>query len=189
MYELLILGVLMSRDMSGYKLGRILGSTLVPRRELSNGVMYPMLKKLAEAGDIVLSVNENSTRHEKMAHITAQGQTHLQALMAEPVPLDAQRESIYHFKLRSLPALKPVAQRQILSAYAETVKADLAVYEAVRTHLKTRSPNDTADPSDPRFIASTIATLELDIALCHTKLTWLAAQRRSLTTESQATHE
>lgn len=189
MYELLILGVLMSRDMSGYKLGRILGSTLVPRRELSNGVMYPMLKKLAEAGDIVLSVNANSARHEKMAHITGQGQQHLQALMAAPVPLDAQRESIYHFKLRSLPALNPAEQRQILADYAKTVKADLAVYEAVRTHLKTRSPSDAAAPSDPRFIASTIATLELDIALCHTKLTWLAAQGQPHNTESQVTHE
>ena len=56
MYELSILGALMSRDMSGYKLRQVLGSNLVPRREISNGVMYPVLQQLQHKGYITMSL-------------------------------------------------------------------------------------------------------------------------------------
>ena len=98
MYELSILGALMSRDMSGYKLRQVLGSNLVPRREISNGVMYPVLQQLQHKGYITMSLAENSPRHEKVAHITDIGQKHFYALMAAPVPVDAKRESVYLFK-------------------------------------------------------------------------------------------
>lgn len=65
MYELLILIMLTSRDMSGYKLRQILGSTLVPRREISNGVMYPMLNKMAAAGHITLHREDDDPRAKK----------------------------------------------------------------------------------------------------------------------------
>ena len=65
MYELLILGTLMSRSMSGYKLRKILGNSLVPRREISNGVMYPLLRKLEDDGYIIQSADPDSARGEK----------------------------------------------------------------------------------------------------------------------------
>lgn len=64
MYELLILGMLTSRDMSGYKLRGILESSLVPRREISNGVMYPLLQKLAAHGYIEFKVIEKNHRNK-----------------------------------------------------------------------------------------------------------------------------
>jgi DNA-binding PadR family transcriptional regulator len=54
MYELLILSALMVHDRTGYKLGKILEGNLEPRRQISNGVMYPMLHKLEKAGYITL---------------------------------------------------------------------------------------------------------------------------------------
>jgi len=44
MYELLILGSLVQRDMSGYKLRCILQNSMIPRRPISNSVIYPVLK-------------------------------------------------------------------------------------------------------------------------------------------------
>ncbi|MFZ2942377.1 MAG: PadR family transcriptional regulator, partial [Latilactobacillus curvatus] len=52
MYELLMLSALMSRNMSGYKLRIILENAMVPRRKISNGVLYPLLDKLESKGCI-----------------------------------------------------------------------------------------------------------------------------------------
>lgn len=52
MYDLLILSMLSSRDMSGYKLAIVLGSTVVPRRKISNGVLYSVLNRMEKAGFI-----------------------------------------------------------------------------------------------------------------------------------------
>ncbi|MFT8581021.1 MAG: PadR family transcriptional regulator [Schleiferilactobacillus perolens] len=73
MYELLILGTLMSRNMTGYKLRQVVESSLVPRREISNGVMYPLLAKLEDHGYIEFLADETDPRNKKVAQITPAG--------------------------------------------------------------------------------------------------------------------
>ena len=73
MYELLILGSLMQRDMSGYKLRIILQNSMIPRRPISNSVIYPVLKKLAEQQYIELYDEKESEHSGKMARITEAG--------------------------------------------------------------------------------------------------------------------
>ncbi|WP_252902555.1 PadR family transcriptional regulator [Paucilactobacillus hokkaidonensis] len=65
MYELLILGVLRGRDMSGYKLGLVLEGSLVPRREISNGVLYPLINRLAAQGYIEITEKHDGPRNKK----------------------------------------------------------------------------------------------------------------------------
>lgn len=183
MYELSILGALMSRDMSGYKLRQVLGSNLVPRREISNGVMYPVLQQLQHKEYITMSLAENSPRHEKVAHITDIGQKHFYALMAAPVPVDAKRESVYLFKFRSLAAVDFAEQLQILTEYENVNDQDLNVYTTLKKHLQQHTK---PGKSDPALLKSTINTLELNIALCQTKKQWVA-QTRTRIVQQQTT--
>lgn len=164
----------MSRDMSGYKLRQVLGSNLVPRREISNGVMYPVLQQLQHKGYITMSLAENNPRHEKVAHITDIGQKHFYALMAAPVPVDAKRDSVYLFKFRSLAAVDFAEQLQILTEYENANDQDLNVYTTLQKHLQHHTK---PGKSDPALLKSTINTLELNIALCQTKKQWVAQTR------------
>lgn len=170
MYELLILGVLTSRDMSGYKLRCVLESALVPRRPVSNGVMYPVLKKLAEQGFIVFVDQPNDPRGKRLAHITDAGMDRVQELMRQPVAEDGKRESIYRFKFRGMSAVDAATQERILADYEASNQTDRNVYQEVWEHLQ-----DKLHQSDARHDALTwgCRSLELGIAICDAKQAWI----------------
>lgn len=170
MYELLVLGMLMSRDMSGYKLRDVLGSALVPRRKLSNGVMYPLLSKLADEGEIIYIEEPKDPRNKKLARITDAGKTHFYELMQQPVPDNARNESIYRFKFRGLFAVNTKEQQQILQDYANKVQEDLNIYKDVYQHLLQLL---TADESNTAAIHAGIRSIELSITICQAKQTWI----------------
>lgn len=170
MYELLILGMLMSRDMSGYKLRGVLGSALVPQRKISNGVMYPLLAKLEGNGDIVFIENPQDPRNKKLAHITAAGKTHFYELMQQPVADGARSESIYRFKFRGLFAVDPEQQRQILHDYNIKVQEDLSIYREVHQHLLTLLADETLNAA---ALKAGKRSIDLSIAICQAKLDWV----------------
>lgn len=170
MYELLVLGMLMSRDMSGYKLRDVLGSALVPRRKLSNGVMYPLLSKLEKAGDIIFIEEPKDPRNKKLARITETGKIHFFDLMRQPVPDNARNESIYRFKFRGMFALSFQEQQTILQDYANKVQADLNIYNQVHQHLIQLSTEDT---SNKAAIHAGIQSINLSITICQAKQTWI----------------
>ncbi|WP_082383839.1 PadR family transcriptional regulator [Lacticaseibacillus thailandensis] len=173
MYELLILGTLMSGDMSGYKLRKILGIALVPRRKISNGVMYPLLKRLEADGFIQQRAAPGSTRGTKVSHITARGREHFQALMAAPVTTDVRRESVYQFKVRGFADVQPDVQRTILTAFGDMVQTDLDEYLRARKHLETFLATENNPESRVAHLEWTIQTLDLNIELSKTKQRWL----------------
>lgn len=170
MYELLVLGMLMSRDMSGYKLRDVLGSALVPRRKLSNGVMYPLLTKLEKAGDIIFIEEPKDPRNKKLARITETGKTHFYKLMRQPVADNARNESIYRFKFRGMFALSFQEQQTILQDYENKVQADLNIYNQIHQHLIQLL---TADPSNKEAIHAGIQSIELSLTICMAKQTWV----------------
>lgn len=170
MYELLILGMLMSRDMSGYKLRDVLGSALVPQRKISNGVMYPLLAKLEAAGEIVFIEDPNNPRNKKLAHITTVGQAHFYDLMQQPVADGARRESIYRFKFRGLFAVDLNQRKQILQDYADVVQEDFNIYKEVHQHLLTLLTDDAPNPA---ALMAGLHSIELSLAICQTKQNWV----------------
>jgi DNA-binding PadR family transcriptional regulator len=183
MYELLILGTLMSRNMTGYKLRQVVESSLVPRREISNGVMYPLLAKLEDHGYIEFLADETDPRNKKVAQITSAGKERFLALMAEPIAPDAKRESMFRFKFRGMPAVDLAHQNAILNDYETQTRADLKTYEGVLTHLQ----NVLKEPSTNKpYVQWTIRNLELSIALCHTKLDWINDSRNVLNRKAEA---
>lgn len=165
MYELLILGMLGTRDMSGYKLGRVLESSLVPRREISNGVMYPLLNRLTAQGYIEVNEKQTDPRKKKMMHITQKGIERFKELMSSPVPMDAKRESIYRFKFHGMGGVDEATQQQILEEYENANQTDLNIYRSVREHLehKLQEPESNHDS-----LQWGVRSLELSIAICET---------------------
>lgn len=175
MYELLILSMLTSRDMSGYKLGRVLSSTLVPRRDVSNGVMYPLLSKLANAGYIELTEHHEDPRNKKMAHLTEKGAKRFQELMKKEIPDDSKRESMYRFKFRGMSAISHNEQLKILTDYKNDVQSDLNVFQEVKIHLKDKLIRGASNYDS---LVWGTKSLDLSIQICQTKLQWV--QQREL---------
>lgn len=170
MYELLLLGMLMSRDMSGYKLRDVLGSALVPQRKISNGVIYPLLSKLEANGDIVFIEDAKDPRNKKLAHITAAGKDHFYELMEQPVANGARSESVYRFKFRGLFAVDLNQRKTILQDYANKVQEDLNIYRGVHEHLLTL----LADHSlNIEALKAGIRSIDLSVAISQTKLDWV----------------
>ncbi|MFC6275318.1 PadR family transcriptional regulator [Levilactobacillus tangyuanensis] len=178
MYELLILGSLSTRDMSGYKLRQVLENALVPRRKVSNGVMYPQLKKLAAAGDIVFLNTEVDARGKRLAHITPQGRQHLQELLAMPVAMDAKRESVYRFKFKVMADASLAVQAQIINEYKAAVLEDLASYQQVTLHLQRKLDGEADEAAET--IEWSIRTLDLQITTSEAKVKWSNQQLASI---------
>ncbi|KRM75797.1 PadR family transcriptional regulator [Secundilactobacillus collinoides] len=177
MYELLILIMLTSRDMSGYKLRQILGSTLVPRREISNGVMYPMLNKMAAAGHITLHREDDDPRAKKIASITDEGRQRLQVLMAQPIEMDAKRESMFRFKLRGLGTVAVAKRASILADYETAVRTDRASFETTYKLLTEKLMYQVSDKTVLKWSAQ---SLKLSINICDTKLAWISQCQNEL---------
>lgn len=182
MYELLILGILRNRDMSGYKLGRVLESSLVPRREISNGVIYPLLNRLAKQGYIEMTENQHEPRNKKMARITELGQQRFQELMMVTVADDAKRESIYRFKFRGMDGVDVATQHQILADYENATQTDLNIYQHVQRHLQARLADN---PGDARSIKSGIRAIALSISICQTKQAWINKYKTEMEQEER----
>ncbi|KRN62372.1 PadR family transcriptional regulator [Pediococcus inopinatus] len=183
MYELLILGILRTRDMSAYKLGRVLGGNLVPRREISNGVFYPLLNRLADQGYIEINEAQADPRKKKMTRITQKGMTRFQELMAVPVSMDAKRESMYRFKFRGMDGVDEAEQYKILEDYENANQTDLNIYQSVQDHLKQK----LQAPDDDRVEALQwgVRALGLSIAICETKQKWIEECRTQIGQEKE----
>ncbi|MFC6171822.1 PadR family transcriptional regulator [Loigolactobacillus jiayinensis] len=169
MYELLILGILQIHNMSGYKLAQVLESSLEPRRVISNGVMYPLLNRLAKQGYIEIAAEPNTHRNKKMVQITELGRQRFQELMAQPVAMDAKRESIYRFKFRGMASVDTATQQAILADYAAATQADLDSYQAFKTHVQAQVGVELAANTS---LVTGARALDLSIAICHAKQAW-----------------
>ncbi|GAP03407.1 putative transcriptional regulator, PadR family [Fructobacillus pseudoficulneus] len=168
MYDLLIMSLLSTRDMSGYKLALVLGSTVVPRRKISNGVLYPVLSRLEKHGYIE-SIDAD-TRNAKIFHITPAGHDYLIELLNEPVAQDANRDNAYHFKFRSFSYLENEQRMEILSNYRNEILTDRNVYAELTKHYhdETKDHPDRAD-----FYYWGIKTIQLKDNIAQTKLAWI----------------
>lgn len=176
MYELLILSALIVRDRTGYKLRKILEGNLEPRRQISNGVMYPMLHKLEKAGYITLEVKLIKGRTQKLAKITPSGIDHFEALMHTPIAMDAKRESNFRFKFRGL-GREPVGfQRSVLNDYRDATTADIDAYRGVIGHLH----NILTDASKQVDVSWSLRTLQLALRVSQARLAWVDEQLKAM---------
>ncbi|MFD1318390.1 PadR family transcriptional regulator [Loigolactobacillus zhaoyuanensis] len=177
MYELLILGILQTHNMSGYKLAQVLESSLEPRRVISNGVMYPLLNRLGKQGYIEVSDKQDTLRNKKMAQITELGRRRFQELMAQPVAMDAKRESIYRFKFRGMANVDVATQQTILADYAAATQADLDSYQDFKAHVQARLMAESAATTS---LETGARALDLSISICKAKQAWIEQYQAKL---------
>src|SRR5258708_18073531 len=89
-YELFVLGELMDGPHHGYQLREILSNMLGPFRQMSWGVLYPLIRQLEHEGLIVADIgantehregNASSDRQRKQYRLTETGRERFHALM------------------------------------------------------------------------------------------------------------
>ena len=173
MYELLMLSALMSRNMSGYKLRIILENAMVPRRKISNGVLYPLLDKLESKGCIGFDEADQDSRGTKIAHITEEGRRYFAELMAKPVVHDAKWDDAYRFKMRGMHYIDAAEQVSILQDFYSVLAEDLHVYSGVEKHL---TELKDADETMTDYYYWQIRSTDFVITTIKAKMDWLQAQ-------------
>lgn len=172
MYDLLLLGSLITSDKTGYKLQKIVGSTLQPMRKVSSGVLYPSLERLEKEGLVTSKIYEEG-RKMKLWHITAKGVERFITLMKEKIPSDAKRNDMIHFKLRSLDSVDPTEQLRILAEFQSFIEKDLAFYQTAQEGMTDYQDRFPENAERFRILAE---AYELDIQIAKTKLIWIKKQ-------------
>jgi len=130
MYELFILGKLMHRPMHGYVLQSIINAALGPFRRLSWGTLYPLLRRLEEAGYIAAqrgkSIDGRGTRNYRT---TAPGRNRFFELMRSPI--DGDYRDVFRIKVSNFGHIKKADQQMILEDYRTFLEAIVNHSEAM----------------------------------------------------------
>ena len=172
MYDLLLLGSLISGDKTGYKLQKIVGSALQPMRKVSSGVLYPSLERLEKEG-LVTSTSYEEGRKTNLWHITAKGVDRFIELMKEKIPSDAKRNDMIHFKLRSLDSVDLTEQLRILAEFQIFIEKDLMFYQKAQAEMV---DSQVRFPENAERFRILVEAYELDIQIAKTKLIWIKKQ-------------
>lgn len=118
MYDLFVLGQLMDESMNGYLMRQILQQIVGQQRKISFGMIYPLFKRLNDAGYITLQEEKESGKHsKKVATITELGRERFQELMVQKIPLNPNLEFTYSVKFRNFHQVDVNLRRQILKEY------------------------------------------------------------------------
>lgn len=123
MYPLFILGQLMDHPMSGYTIRKALAVIVGTSQTISFGALYPLLDKLAAAGDITLEFKmSDKQRSQKIATITPQGRKHFKELVLAPVALNKQTQPEFQVKINFLHLLTKKQQLLILNDFKQYLR-------------------------------------------------------------------
>lgn len=177
MYELFVLGQLMDHDMAGYQLRKALKTVVGQEQTISYGVLYPLLERLAKAGDLTLANAASGQRPKKTATITQQGRTRFHALVLVPVTINKQAQLVFQIKCNFLHLLPIAEQQMVLRDFQNFCQFQLTNLQAVRDYLTDHPrmvPTDVADAMQVNQLQELRAQAQAD---------WIAARLTSLTKE------
>jgi len=170
MYELFILGQLMDHPMTGYQLRKALVNVVGQELTISFGALYPLLDKLAAAGELSLDFKTTtSKRPQKEATLTASGRRHFWALVLEPVALNKQTQLTFQIKLNFLHLLTLAQQLMVLTDFRNFTQGQLdrlAEHQALVQHNEHMVRGDVADA---------LLVSDLQTQRAQTQLNWLTA--------------
>lgn len=125
-YELFVLGELMDGPHHGYQLREILSRLLGPFRQISWGMIYPLIRQLEQEG-LVISESEHATEEREQAGtsgrsrkpyaITATGRERFYDLMLQQGDYSAQYRELFLVKLNNFDYLSADQQLTVLWQY------------------------------------------------------------------------
>lgn len=124
MYELFILGELMNQPLHGYRLQSILSNVLGPIRQISWGVLYPLIRKLEKEGLIEKATEElgGAGRPRKVYRITDAGRDRFHWLMTEPAEYTTDFENLFDIKLSNFHNIVKEEQVHIMKQYEDYLR-------------------------------------------------------------------
>lgn len=126
MYELFVLGELLDGPRHGYQLREILSRLLGPFRQISWGILYPLIRQLEHEGLIVSEGESRPSEREKAAAsgrsrkpyaITASGKQRFYVLMEDPGDYHAEYRELFLIKLNNFDYLSAQQQLNVLWQY------------------------------------------------------------------------
>ena len=125
MYELFLLGKLLSRPWYGYEFQQALSGFVGPHRRVSWGTVYPLFQRLQREGLIRATARRGSrsVRDRQAYSITAAGKKHFFRLMETEHPHDPNFRETFRIKLGHFSVTPPEVRNQIVSAYMERLAA------------------------------------------------------------------
>jgi DNA-binding PadR family transcriptional regulator len=125
-YELFVLGELMDGPHHGYQLREILSNMLGPFRQMSWGVLYPLIRQLEHEGLLVSDTESNperregrasSNRQRKQYRLTESGRERFHALMVERGDYTADYRELFLIKLNNFDHISKEEQLTLLRHY------------------------------------------------------------------------
>ena len=125
-YELFVLGELLDGPHHGYQLREILSRLLGPYRQISWGILYPLIRQLEREGLIASEDEGSPSEREKTAAsgkvrksyaITVSGKQRFYALMEEQGDYHAEYRELFIIKLNNFDSLSVQQQLSILWQY------------------------------------------------------------------------
>src|SRR5215475_2447873 len=127
LYELFILARLMSQPFHGYLLRQLLGVAIGPTRQISWGVLYPLIRRLEENGLIEsrpatggpAEAGVEGERQRRIYQITEAGKARFQELMAEPGAYNTDYADTFSIKLSGFAYVSRERQLEILRHYRD----------------------------------------------------------------------
>ncbi|VDG21067.1 Transcriptional regulator, PadR family [Lactobacillus zymae] [Lactiplantibacillus mudanjiangensis] len=153
MYELFILGQLMDRPMTGYQLRKALSSVVGQELTISFGALYPLMDKLAVAGELTLAFAPGETkRPQKVATITEAGRDRFMKLALAPVTLNKQTQLTFQMKLNFLHLFSQDQRVTVLTAYQKFAIGQLDRLATHRQYLEHNTHMVAKDVQDALLV-------------------------------------
>jgi DNA-binding PadR family transcriptional regulator len=173
MYELFVLGELMDGPQHGYFLREILSRMLGPFRQISWGVLYPLIRQLEREGLIVQDeessaasgAGTSNSKQRKSYRITERGRKRFYALMQEQGEYTADYPEYFIIKLNNFDHISREQQLAILWQYQGYLQA-LNFYGQSAQQYVSSNPAVPVDqrPHILRTISYRMCTIQAEIA-------------------------
>ncbi|GAA1271142.1 PadR family transcriptional regulator [Kitasatospora nipponensis] len=178
MLKLAILGFLYEQPLHGYELRRHLAALTGHVRPISDGTLYPAIKRLETAGLLRRETEPGSVAAPRHTlHLTARGRAELLAVLSEPDELDISDENRWFTLLAFLRHLPdPAAQRAVLTRRLAFLRTPASFFYAGDRPMSAEEP---ADPFRRGVLLIARATTTAELAWLEETLAALAEVERA----------
>lgn len=171
MYQLFVLGELMSGPAHGYSIQERLKHAVGPMRRISSGTLYPLLTRLSDHGLIRLvpGVEQEDNRPRKQYELTEQGRQRFYEQMRAPLEYGLDTELMFHFKLVHSSHLSLAEQLHCLEQYRDFVQHKLE-------HVANQQAAVRLKQIDPVKLSHILRVLDHKHSLAQAEAAWLEAE-------------
>ncbi|WP_318767240.1 PadR family transcriptional regulator [Lactiplantibacillus carotarum] len=153
MYELFILGQLMDHPMTGYQLRKALVNVVGQELTISFGALYPLMDKLAAAGELTMDFKQTSSkRPQKLATITTSGRQRFKTLVLTPFVLNKQTQLTLQMRVNFLHLLTPPERITVLTDFQNFARGQLERLDEQVHHVQDNPHMVAADIEDALLV-------------------------------------